>query len=61
MSKIKTIKNNDPDTTFYSLSITELIELCEQYSDDVQDGAMSAPSSFIELYVDYIKNNRKKK
>ena len=58
---MNTIKNNDPDTTFYSLSITELIELGWQFHDNVENEDMNAPSSFIEAYVDYMKNNRKDK
>lgn len=49
-----TIMNNNPATTFYSLSILELVELCDQYQDEEIDNKHST----IELIVDYIKKNR---
>lgn len=57
---MNTIKNNNPDTTFYSLSITELAELCWQFHDNVENDDMDVVNTFIELYVEDIKNSRNK-
>jgi len=52
-----TIMNNNSSTTYYSLSILELIDLCDEYHENFED--VSAKSSTIELLVDYIIKNRK--
>lgn len=57
---MRTIKNNDPDITYYLLSITELVELCEQYHDSCDEEDFKNKTGFIELYVDYIENSRNK-
>lgn len=56
---MKTIKNNNPETTFYSLSLKELKELCEEYKEGIDSDEVSCIYSFLELYIDYIKKSRK--
>lgn len=54
-----TIKNNDPETTFYSLSIRELANLCTSYHEIADDEDFWNVYTFIELEVDNIKKGRK--
>ena len=52
--------NNDIDSTYYTLSIRELMDMCRDYFENQEsDEPDKALSSFVECYVKYIMDSRK--